>query len=214
MTESNKIVSALLERHGRTFTSELGIAVADNTPAPLFQVLCLSMLFSARIRASIAVDAMRALLDAGWTTAGHLARSSWKQRARILNAAGYARFDEKTSTMLGEAANRVIERYGGDLRRLRKQAAEKPADERRLLTEIRGLGDIGVDIFFRDVQVAWPELWPFADKKALSGARRLKLPTTASGLSELVARRDFPRLVTALVRMDLAGDADEVLAAA
>jgi len=214
MLKTERLVDALLERHGRTFTQTLGIDVAENTPAPLFQTLCLALLFSARIRASIAVDAMRALLDAGWTTADHMARANWQSRVRVLNDAGYARFDEKTSTMLGDASNLLIERYGGDLRRLRNQADRKPAEERRLLKEIDGLGDVGVDIFFRDVQAAWPELWPFVDTKAMDGARRIGLPTGAAELSEFVDERDFPRLVTALVRMELAGDSDEVVAAA
>lgn len=214
MKSAERLVDALLERHGRTFTQTLGIQLAENTPAPLFQTLCLALLFSARIRASIAVEAMRALLDAGWTTAGHMARSNWQSRVSVLNDAGYARFDEKTASMLGEASNLLIERYGGDLRRLRRQAERKPAEERRLLKEIDGIGDVGVDIFFRDVQAAWPELRPFVDKKAVDGARRIGLPTSASELSELVEERDFPRLVTALVRMELAGDSDEVVAAA
>ncbi len=214
MDRNDRIISALLERYGRTFTEELGIEVQDNTPAPLFQALCLSLLFSARIRASIAVASMRALLDAGWTTAEHMARASWEARTQALNEAGYARFDEKTSTMLGEASHVLIERYGGDLRRLRREADEKTPEERRLLKQIKGLGDVGVDIFFRDVQAAWPELRPFADRKSLEGARKLGLPASTAPLSKLVTERDFPRLVTALVRMELAGEADEVLAAA
>lgn len=214
MKNPERLVSALMERHGRTFTQELGIDVEDNTPAPLFQLLCLSLLFSARIRADIAVEAMRALLDAGWTTADHMARASWQARARVLNDAGYARFDEKTATMLGEASNLLIERYGGDLRRLRREADGDPEEERRLLKEIKGIGDVGVDIFFREAQAAWPELRPFADQKALDGAGRIGLPTNVDDLSALVDERDFSRLVTALVRMELAGDSEDVLAAA
>jgi len=214
MDRNDRIVSALLDRHGRTFTEELGIEIRDNTPAPLFQTFCLSLLFSARIRASIAINAMRGLLDAGWTTAGHMARASWEARVRVLGEAGYARFDEKTSTMLAEGSQLLIDDYGGDLRRLRNKAQENTLEERRLLQEIKGLGDTGVDIFFREVQAAWPELRPFADRKSLEGAARLGLPTQAEALSNLVTERDFPRLVTALVRMELDGDADKLLASA
>lgn len=214
MKDTERLVSALMERHGRTFTQELGIDVEDNTPAPLFQLLCLSLLFSARIRADIAVEAMRALLDAGWTTADHMARASWQARVRVLNDAGYARFDEKTATMLGEASNLLIDRYGGDLRRLRREAGRQPEEERSLLKQVKGIGDVGVDIFFREAQAAWHELQPFADQKALEGAGRLGLPTRVADLSQLVDAREFPRLVTALVRMELAGDSDDVLAAA
>ena len=149
MTHENRIVDALLDRHGRTFCDEAGIRIETNKPAPLFQSLCLALLFSARIRASIAVDAMRALLDRGWTTAEHMAEAEWGDRVDALNGAGYARFDEKTSTMLGDAAELLLDRYRGDLRRLRAAAGDKPEDERRRLKEVKGSGDVGVDIFFR-----------------------------------------------------------------
>lgn len=214
MTHENRIVDALLDRHGRTFCDEAGIRIETNKPAPLFQSLCLALLFSARIRASIAVDAMRALLDRGWTTAEHMAEAEWGDRVDALNGAGYARFDEKTSTMLGDAAELLLDRYRGDLRRLRAAAGDKPEDERRRLKEVKGIGDVGVDIFFREAQTAWPELYPFADAKSLAGARALGLPDEAGELAQLVERDDFARLVTALVRMELAGDADAIRAAA
>ena len=210
MNNASKIIGTLLERHGQTYAEELGIDVARNEPAPLFQSLCLALLFSARIRASIAVDAMRALLEAGWTTAEHMAEADWSARVRVLNRAGYARFDEKTSTMLGDASELLLDRYCGDLRKLRAQAGEDPGQERKLLKEIKGIGDVGVDIFFREAQAAWRELWPFADAKSLDGARRLGLPADAGELAALVDEQEFPRLVTALLRMELAGDADEI----
>lgn len=211
MAERERIVRELLTRHGKTYAAEVGIDIERNTPAPLFQALCLALLFSARIRASIAVDAMRALLDRGWTTAGHMAQANWEDRVEALNRAGYARFDEKTATMLGDAAERMLDRYDGDLRRLRDEADRDPGREREALKQVKGIGDVGVDIFFREAQAAWPELYPFADAKALEGAAALGLPADPEALAEFVAPQDFTRLVTALVRMELAGDADDLL---
>jgi hypothetical protein len=74
------------------------------------------------------------------------------------------------------------------------------------LKEVKGLGDVGVDIFFREAQAAWEELYPFADKRALQTARNLGLPDDADKLAERVDRKDFPRLVAALVRAS--GDED------
>ncbi|MDX1625728.1 MAG: hypothetical protein R3323_04365 [Wenzhouxiangellaceae bacterium] len=209
-----RLVEALLERHGRSFAAEAGIDLADNTPAPLFQMLCLSLLFSAKIGSDLAMDAMRALIDAGWTTAAKMADASWEERSSALKGAGYARFDERTSTMLGETAERVRDEYDGDLRELRNRSEREPDRQRELLKDFKGLGDVGVDIFFREVQAAWPELHPFADDKALDGARALGLPADAGELAEFVDRDRFPALVAALVRTELAGDADEVRRAA
>jgi endonuclease III len=207
----NEIAEALLRRHGRTFAQELGIAVEKNTPSQLFRLLCASLLFSTRISANIAVEAARALADRGWTTPEKMAESTWEERAATLNNAGYARYDERTSTMLGETSRTLLDRYKGDLRNLREEANRDPNRERRLLKEFKGIGDVGVDIFFREAQVAWDELFPFADRRALEEARKLGLADDAGELARLAGNRDFPRLVAALVRVRLSGDRDDVL---
>jgi hypothetical protein len=116
--------------------------------------------------------------------------------------------------MLGDLTEHLLERYRGDLRRLREEAERDPKAERRLLKEFKGLGDVGVDIFFREAQVAWEELFPFADRRVLDAAGRLKLPKDPAKLAELVGRKDYPRLVAALVRVGLDDDYDAVRRAA
>ena len=214
MASQKETARTLLERHGRTFADELGIDIAKNTPAPLSRLLRAATLMSARISSSIAVDAARSLAKHGWRSPQKLAGSTWEQRVKALNEAGYARYQERTATMLGDLTDHLLDRYGGDLRRLRDEADHHPEAERKLLKEFKGLGDVGVDIFFREVQVAWGELAPFADKRALDAAGRLKLPKDAAKLAGLVGDRDFPRLVAALVRVELDDDYDAVRGAA
>jgi hypothetical protein len=142
-----------------------------------------------------------------------MADSRWEDRARVLNRSGYARYDERTATMLGDTSVLLIDRYGGDLRRLRDAAERDPRRERALLTELKGIGDVGVDIFFREVQGLWEEVAPFADRKALAGARALGLPADAGELARLVAARDRPRLFAALAAVSRERDAKWVRAA-
>jgi hypothetical protein len=207
----SRIVDALLERHGRTYGEELGIDLAKGTPSILFRWLCASILLSARISAEAAMSAARALADQGWTTAQKMAASTWEQRTRTLNGAGYARYDESTSRMLGDTAGMLLEKYGGDLRKLREAASRDPAAERRLLKECKGLGDVGVDIFFREAQVVWDELYPFAGRRDLDAAARLGLGKDVAALAKHVSRQDFPRLTAALVRGGLAKDFETVI---
>lgn len=204
------LVSALLEIHGSTYADELGIDLSQNTPSALFRWLCATLLMSARIPAGNAMRAASALADAGWTTARTMAGSSWRQRVDVLNRNGYARFDESTARMLGEDVEMLLDHYGGDLRKLRERADRDTAEERKLLKEFKGIGDVGADIFFREAQTAWDELHPFADRKALEAAETLGLPKTAEGLSKLVPKADFSRLVAALVRTELGKDHDAI----
>lgn len=198
-------IADLLARHGRTFADELGIDLARGTPAPLFQWLCAALLMSARISTDIAMRAAAALIAAGWTTPEKLAAAGWEARVATLNAAGYGRFDESTSRMLGEAAELLIAEYGGDLRKLRAAAGRDPAQERKRLKAFKGIGDVGADIFLREVQITWDEVHPFADRKSLAAARKLGLPDTADGLAACVPRERFPALLAALIRADHAG---------
>lgn len=208
---TKEIVTLLLKRHGVTFAEESGIDVRDNSPSSLFSLLCLAVLCSARISHRTALQAAKALRAKRWTTAKSMAASTWKQRAQTLNRAGYARFDERTATMLGETAEMALELYGGDLRKLRAKAGRSQEKERGLLKEFKGIGETGADIFLREVQVIWPEVFPFADQKALDGAKALGLPHDAAALGKLVrGKRRYAQLISALVWARLEHTAAEI----
>jgi hypothetical protein len=210
---SQDVAHVVLAHYPHTYGEQLGIHSLE-TPSGLFKLLVMALLMSARIRAGVAFDAAEALFARGWTTARSMANSSWTERVRTLNQSGYARYDERTATMLADTANLLLDCYRGDLRRLRAAAGADPAVERALLKECKGIGDVGVDIFFRETQRSWPELFPFADLRALQAAERLGLNPDATALVRLVDRQDFARLVTGLVRTDLEGTYDEITAKA
>lgn len=208
--DRKQLVSALLDRRGRTFAKELGIALENNTPSPLFRLLLFSLLASARISHESAMAAARALADKHWNTAQAMADSTWRERTDTLNAAGYARYDESTSRMLGETAELLLQRYDGDLRRLREQAERDPSRIRTLLEECKGIGEVGADMFCREAQTVWEELYPCTDKRSLKAARRLGLGDSAEQLAALTADgAELARLVSALIRVDLEDDYDE-----
>jgi hypothetical protein len=192
------LARTLVRRHGATFAEQAGFAVADK-PSPLWRLLVLSLLLSARIGSDIAVAAARELSTAGYRTPKAMAEASWQDRVDALGRGHYRRYDERTSTMLGAAAEMALERYRGDLRRLRARA-DGPDDVGRLLQEFKGIGPTGAAIFCREVQGTWPELAPYVDDVAAKGAKRLGLPPSPGRLAALVPQQDLPRLVAACVR--------------
>ncbi|MFI0941489.1 endonuclease [Streptomyces sp. NPDC021020] len=203
-TDRQDITHALLDGYGRTYAEQAGIRMRD-TPQPLYRLLVLADLLSARIRADIAVAAAKELSAAGMRDPRAMADATWQQRVDALGRGGYRRYDESTATRLGEGAELARRRYGGDLRRLRDDAGGDVAEIRGRLREFPGIGPAGVDIFLREAQAVWPRIAPYFDGKAGQGARALGLPSAPGKLADLAegADADPAVLAAALVRVSL-----------
>jgi endonuclease III len=194
-------VKDLLDTYGRTYADEAEIRLR-NTPQPLYRLLVLACLLSARIRSETAMATARALADSGLRSPRAMADATWQQRVDALGRGGYRRYDERTATQLGAGAELLLGTYRGDLRHLRDEAAGDKDELRRLLRQVPGLGPVGADIFLREVQDVWPETAPYLDGKAQQGARKVGLPSDPEALAGLAG--DDPALfAAALVRVSL-----------
>jgi hypothetical protein len=54
-----------------------------------------------------------------------------------------------------------------------KKANSQPKKIRELVKEINGIGDLGVDLFFNNVQSVWPCIAPFIDSRSLRTAKEV-----------------------------------------
>ena len=193
------VAAAVLDRYGTTFAEEAGIGLADE-PAPLFQLLVLAQLLSARIGAGVAVATAAELYAAGWTTPPRLRDAGRGSVVAALGRGGYRRYDERTATQLREMATLVLTRYAGDLRRLADEAGRDVGRAAVLVQEVKGIGPTGAAAFLREVQAVWPWVRPHLDDRARAGARRIGLPDD-DRLAGLVAPDDLARFAAGLVRV-------------
>ena len=191
---------AIIREAGTSYAAQAGFTLTDK-PSQLYRLLVLSVLLSTRIKAEIAVSAAREL--GAFPTARRMREATWQQRVDALGRGSYVRYDESTATALGNGADLLLDKYGGDLRKLRKKAGGDVRRIKELLREVPSLGPVGIDIFCREAQAVWPELRPYFDKKALSGAEKAGLPKDAGRLAELVDAADYARFSAALVRITL-----------
>ncbi|MGC4960311.1 endonuclease [Gordonia sp. DT101] len=202
--KQQQIASALVERAGRTYADEAGITLKD-TPAPLFQLLVLSLLLSTRISADIAVAAARELFSAGYRTPEKMAAAEWQSLVDALGRGHYVRYDESTATRLGEAGRKVLDDHHGDLRALADTADGDVGRAAALLQEFTGIGPVGADVFLREVQSVWEWVAPYFDKRALAVTADLGLPDDSADLARLADGRPAV-LAAALVRASLDDD--------
>lgn len=204
MSTPKEVASALVARHGQTYSAQAGIRLRDK-PSPLYQLLVLATLLSARISADVAVSAARELFRDRLRTPRAMREASWQQRVDALGRGHYRRYDERTSTMLGEGAELVAQRWKGDLRRLHSAGGDI-AGLHRLLQQVPGIGEVGAHIFCREAQAVWTDLRPYVDDRAAKGADRLGLPTSADQLAALVPDDQLPALIAGCVRAALSAD--------
>ncbi|KAJ5629513.1 hypothetical protein N7528_003170 [Penicillium herquei] len=120
-----------------------------------------------------------------------LSSTTWEERTKVLSEGGYNRYREQCATNLGTLANMVSKGYGmfpshlgmdvlpirliwiiadGDLNNLLHAAHGDREKVRELMKEIKGVGDLGVELFFNDVQSIWPSIAPFLDSRSLNTA--------------------------------------------
>ncbi|MFJ6619776.1 endonuclease [Kitasatospora sp. NPDC091335] len=201
--EMEPTVAELLERFGRTYAEEAGITLRDK-PSPLYRLLVLTVLCSARISAVTATAAARELSAAGLRTPRAMADARRGTLISALGRAHYVRYDESTATALGRGAGLLLDRWHGDLRRLRDEAGGEPERIGELLREFPRIGPVGAGIFRREAQAVWPSLRPYFDERALVEARALGLPGEPDGLAALVGPGEQARLAAALTRASLA----------
>lgn len=199
VTDEQERAERVVRELGQTFAEQAGITLADK-PSPLYRLLVLSTLLSARISADIAVAAARELSRSGFRTPQAMNQASWQERVDALGRGHYRRYDERTATMLGDGAELLLNHYDGDLRRLHEHARDV-ADLENKLRGFPGIGPSGSAIFCREVQGVWPDIAPYADSRVTAGAAELGLPTSAAGLGALVAPGELPRLMAACVRV-------------
>ena len=211
MSTPQQTARAVLDRYGTTYADRAGIRLADE-PAPLFQLLVLAELLSARIGADIAVATAGELFARGWTTPLRMREAPRAGVIQALGRGGYRRYDDRTATQLRDMAQLVLDRYGGDLRELAGKADADVSAAERLLQEVKGIGPTGAAVFLREVQAVWPWVRPYLDDRTRAGARRVGLPGDGRALAALVLPDDVARLAAGLVRISLLPARTEPLA--
>lgn len=203
-----------MSRLGGRFSTALGIRLSSRDPGELFKWFLASVLFGARISASIVTNTYREFEQAGVLSPDAVLKTGWDGLVEILDRGGYVRYDFKTATKLLDVCRALQERYGGDLNALHAQAADPKDLEDRLKAVAKGIGDVTVNIFLREMRGTWQKAEPLPTELVIRAARNrdivprglndrekilgiLKKKWTDAGMKP----RDFPDFEASLVRL-------------
>lgn len=170
-----EVIKALILNIGGKFSTQLGIDLERGDPDNIFKWFLASKLFAARISTEIAIRTYRTFERNGVTSPGRILETGWDGLVKLLDEGGYVRYDFSTATKLLAITKDLQDRYRGDLNFLHREARDKKDLEDRLKELGKGIGDVMVNIFLRELRGVWEKAEPPISDHVLLGAERLGL---------------------------------------
>lgn len=151
----------LVEKLGQKYSDILGINLKTRDDKEVFKWFLASILFGAPITETSVIKTYKCFESHGVLTPDKILETGWDGLVEILDEGGYTRYDFKTSDKLLEVMDNLLTRYKGSLNIVHEQASGSSDLEKRLKDLGKGVGDITVSIFLRELR----NLWKKADTK-------------------------------------------------
>lgn len=181
----------LLRKFGRLYTEELGINVKGGKDDEIFRWFLASVLYGAPIGEKAATKTYRIFISEGVDSPRKILETGWDRLVTLLDNGGYTRYDFKTANKLLEMSRDLLEKYNGSLNLLYQQSKNQAELEANIKSLAKGIGDVTVQIFLREMHGVWKEE-PKHSELAKLAAKRLGIR---------FGKRFDPRLEVALMRV-------------
>jgi hypothetical protein len=153
-------LKALLEKFGQKYSEILEIKIEAASDMEVFKWFLASLLFGAPIAESSAIKTYRCFRKYRVLSPRRILKTGWDDLVRILDEGGYARYDFKTADKLLLVMGNLEKDYEGSLNLLHRKALDSRDLEKRLKQLGKGVGDVTVSIFLRDLRSVWEKADP------------------------------------------------------
>ncbi|KPK77026.1 MAG: hypothetical protein AMJ89_03150 [candidate division Zixibacteria bacterium SM23_73] len=176
----SEMIKILLKKLGQKFSSSLNIELSSvhgesADSEEVFKWFLASILFGARISETIVINTYREFEKVRVLSAEKILTTGWDGLVKILDDGGYVRYDFKTATKLLEIMAKLKELYQSDLNKLHLEAKDSSDLENRLKNLGRGIGEVTVNIFLRELRGTWQKADPLPSDLVVFAATNLGL---------------------------------------
>jgi len=206
-----KALEFLVENLGERYSEVLKINLASKDDKEIFKWFLASVLFGAPITETSVIKTYRCFEKREVLTPNKILETGWDGLVEILDEGSYTRYDFKTATKLLEVMGNLNTKYRGSLNKLHDDVADSLDLEKRLKELGKGIGDVTVSIFLRDLRGVWRKANPKPTPLVILAAKRLGIIKTENpeqALRELkafwtqnkIAGKSFVNFETALLR--------------
>lgn len=180
MSATHTVIRALVARLPGCFSSELRLNLRARRPRDLFLWFLAAILYGTKISGSIVMKTHGEFTRRGLTSPQAIVKTGWDGLVEALDAGGYVRYDFKTATKLLEVMSHLLEQYDGDLQRLHDVSIDASDLESRLKGLGKGIGEVTVQIFLRELRGVWLKAQPAFSPLGILAARDLALGSSKS----------------------------------
>lgn len=204
-------LTVLVEKLSKRYSEVLGINVDSCQDKEIFKWFLAAVLFGAPITESSVLKTYRSFEKYDVLNPKKIVETGWDSLVKILDEGGYTRYDYKTADRLLLVMGNLNSKYNGSLNRLHHESSNSTDLERRLKELGKGIGDVTVSIFLRELRGIWSKADPKPTPLVILAAKKLGIITNEDqekALNELknfwkqksVGSKSFINFETALLR--------------
>jgi hypothetical protein len=168
-------LKVLVEDFGQRYSKILSIDLSSGKEEEIFKWFLASILFGAPISENSAIKTFKSFQKYDVLTPRRILETGWEELVRILDEGGYTRYDFKTADKLLLVMQNLTEKYKGSLNRLCDEAADADDLEKRLKNLGKGMGDVTVSIFLRDLRDIWEKADPNPTALVVLAAKNIRI---------------------------------------
>jgi len=173
--DDREILKKLIENVGGRFSVALGIDLSSQNAAEIFKWFLASVLFGTRISERIVIKTYKEFEKERILSPVGILNTGWDGLVEILDRGGYVRYDFKTATKLLDLSTALTDKYRDDLNVLHSTASGPRDLEARLKALAKGIGDVTVNIFLREMREIWGKAEPLPSDLVVMAATHMRL---------------------------------------
>jgi len=181
----------LVDKYGQRYSELLSINLERGEDEEVFKWFLAAVLFGAPITETSVVKTYRCFEKHGVLTPEKILKTGWDGLVKILDEGSYTRYDFKTADKLLEVMGNLKASYGGSLRLLHERAADSLDLERRLKELGKGIGDVTVSIFLRELRGVWSKADPKPTPLVVLAAKSMGIMRTEDPEQSLKELKGF-----------------------
>jgi endonuclease III len=186
-----KTVETLLEKFGKRYSEVLGMNLDSGEDEEIFKWFLASVLFGAPITETSVIKTYKRFQKYEVLTPERILETGWEGLVRILDEGSYTRYDFKTADKLLEVMQNLMEKYNGSLNLLHSKASNAKDLENGLKDLGKGIGDVTVSIFLRELRGVWEKAKPNPTSLVVSAAKNLGVVKNETAENALKQFEDF-----------------------